>query len=276
MVFYFALFSAFIVQVFMFAPFAGSRTSFLNKIVTGKHVAPYQYRILKPFIYKSLNKLVPIKEPIRTLVTSTIVALACFYGIYQLFYMYLPAYQIIGMFLLFLIIPVSITGFWQFGDFINLLFVLVILWAVKIHSIPLLFLSLIGVFNRDQIIYFSLFYLVRYPNEWAVVLFYMLFGFGISYSIMKHYKPEINTASVKKHIKNNTDFSNVMRRILPNWFVYIVPFWILGFVYADSVTLAILGAYTIVFFFMGHMWEFAKYLPVHVILISEIINGYIA
>ena len=77
---------------------------------------------------------------------------------------------------------------------------------------------------------------------------------------------------ISQHISNNTDISNLIRRILPLWLSSITIFILFSVLlfkelsYVIKCFLIILIPYTIAFFLKGNIWELSKYYPAFYIM----------
>lgn len=144
------------------APNVDARIQFAANILAGRSKPPYQYRVLKPLVASALQILIsPLIHSAHTqhIVSYSAIVLASFLSIFYLFYSFLRNFftvktAIIGILLLQVVIPLSVTGYFMIGDFITLLFYLIgfnLIWRRKDIYLPLV----IGLatLNREQMIF---------------------------------------------------------------------------------------------------------------------------
>lgn len=284
------LISTVYVSVTVVGPNAAVRIRHEERILSGQMEAPYQYRILQPLISRGLQTLaapfVPSRE-MRHILAYALLDYLVFAGIFFAFYVLLKrsaptdASALLGLALLQVVVPLSVTGYDVNGDFITLFFYLLglnLAFSGREGYLPLV----IGIaaLNREQIIFLVVFYLAYragHPKGMdgrairAVIL--SLAAFLLAFLAVRfHFGFRVSPATPQLHIALNTDSQN-----LP----HIVLFWLAqaaGF--AALCALAFkrsiryfklgfisLGAYAALFFFNGNLWEMAKFLPAYIVLI---------
>lgn len=282
------LISTLYMNVVVVQPNVDVRIQHEDKILAGQMEAPYQYRVLQPLLSKALQAL--LSFPSRTLqhiVAYTLLDYVTFAGIFYTFHALLKrstltdTSALLGLALLQVVIPLSITGYDVNGDFITLFFYLLGLNLVfngREDYLPLV----IGIatLNREQIIFLLAFYLayrLGHPvglNRRALrVTILSLIAFIAAYLAMRYiFGFKVSPATPQLHIANNTD---------PQRLLYIVLLWsaqVAGFVALCALAfkrsiryfkLAFpsLGVYGVLFFVNGNLWEMAKFLPAFIILI---------
>jgi 4-amino-4-deoxy-L-arabinose transferase-like glycosyltransferase len=270
-------------------PYLPLRLEHEQKILAGIQEAPYQYRVFKPFlahvIQSVFSSVIPLQET-RHLIAYFILSFTAFAGIFYLFYIYLRRFfpeqtAIIGVLLLQLVIPFSVSGYYQEGDYFTLFFYLLSLHLIftgKDRWLPVV----IGIaaLNREQSVFILVFYIAYLVNQrtWSrrslgvIVASVMVYGciyIGLRFAWMV--PPTRYTISV--HITNNTQLSTVLLSIVPLWMSAIIGFAIFSVAaYRKSNQFFRLGLlslipYTILFFFNGNMTEIAKFLPAYLVLI---------
>ena len=114
-------------------PYLEKRIDFVNQILQNKMEPPYQYRIFEPLILKFFSLLISLfihSDKYVHLISSSIIIFLIFLGIYAIFYFYLSKFvstpfRLLGLLILAVIIPLSVTGSYVGGDFIMLLFYLI-------------------------------------------------------------------------------------------------------------------------------------------------------
>lgn len=261
-----------------------------EKILSGNMEPPYQYRVIEPLIGRGLQTLLIPALPdatARHLFSYMIMTFFVLCNAFFIFHWLLsrlsfqPPAALIGVILLQLVIPLSVTGFYMEGDFITLLFYLVGL-SLMLQGYDLLLPVIIGaaVLNRDQIIFLLVFYWayrLGHPKgitKRALLVTILSLGmFLISYLGLRYYFGFKNSQyTVQTHIANNTDLLNVLW-ILWLWSAEVIGFIILCILaFRQSarffrLSFLSLGMYITLFFLNGNLWEMAKFLPAFLVLI---------
>ncbi len=266
------------------------RIDFERRILTNSIDPPYQYRILKPLLADFIQTIVSpvVSSPRdRHILSYSLIVAVTFLGTFHLFFIYLrqfftEAMSTIGVLLLAIVIPLSITDYYMTGDFITLFFYtlgFLLFHRGKDHYIPLL----IGIaaFNREQIIFLILFYIIYLYSEKRLnerksvaVIAASIAVYAAVYLGLRLYfgfKPDIHTMAY--HIGHNINPKNLLNRIIPLWLAQVAGFVILsiyGFKRSGrffQLSLFSLIAYLVLFFLKGNLWELAKFLPAYLILI---------
>jgi len=259
-----------------------------DSILSGQMEAPYQYRVLQPLLSKAVQSLISFpSRSLQHILAYTLLDYFIFAGIFYAFFVllkrcsYPDTSALLGLALLQVVIPLSITGYDVNGDFITLLFYLLGLNLVFKNRDDLLPLVIgIAALNRDQIIFLLVFftaYRLGHPeglNKHAVrVIVFSIAAFLISYLGMRFYFGfKVSPATMQLHIAHNTE---------PQQLLYIMLLWttqVAGFVtlcmlaFKRSIRyfklgFLSLGLYGALFFVNGNLWEMAKFLPAFFILI---------
>ncbi len=262
-----------------------TRNEVQTNILTGQMDYPYQYRVLKPAIGYTLQKFISIFIPNRFrahLYAFEIITLIAFFFFFFCFYRFLKIFFsdttcIIGLILLQLVIPLSITSVWQEGDFYNFVFFTIaflLMFRSKDYYIPLVFA--VGMLNREQIVFLMVFYIAYLISQnklntkksyfvillstaaCAFVYFGLRWKFGFKYT-------EVNYNS-SRNIENIWHIIQLLAaEILIFAILSIKAFRTSGKFF--QLGLISLGLYFILFFFYGYMGELAKFLPAYLILI---------
>ncbi|HNI99536.1 MAG TPA: hypothetical protein PL169_25970, partial [Leptospiraceae bacterium] len=262
------------------------RIEFVDEILKGKSVQPYQYRVLKPFLGKKIGSLIPFNGHIKHFVGFSILNFFVFFGIYFLFFNYLKIFydekiSFIGVLILQILIPLSVSGFYMEGDFITLLFYtvgLMLLFKNKQYFLPVL--MFLAALNREQFIFFSVWHFIflysfkRLDKKNLFILFLSVIMFWAGYHLPRlYFGIRENPYSMEIHLKNNTDPFWLYLKIIPLWISEIAGFFILA-VYAFRksslffrLLLISLIPYTAAFYVKANIWELAKYLPAMLVLI---------
>lgn len=282
------LISTLYMNVVVVRPNVDLRIEHEEKILSGQMEAPYQYRVLQPLLSKGMQSLLPFpSRSLQHILAYTLLDYFIFAGIFYTFFVLLKRCSLpetsalLGLALMQVVIPLSITGYDVNGDFITLLFYLLglnLIFNEKQAYLPLV----IGIaaLNRDQIIFLLVFFMayrLGHPeglNKRALrVIFISIVTFLLSYLAVRFYFGfKVSPATTQLHIANNTD---------PQRLLYIVLLWIsqvMGFVvlcmlaFKRSIryfklAFISLGLYGGLFFVNGNLWEMAKFLPAFIILI---------
>jgi len=261
-----------------------------DRILSGQMDAPYQYRVLQPLISRGVQSLLASSFSSRSLqhiLAYTLLDYITFAAIFFAFYVSLKRTTLtdpsafLGLALLQVVIPLSITGYDVNGDFITLFFYLLglnLVFSGREDYLPLV----IGIatFNREQIIFLLAFYLAyRLGHPQGIdkralrVVILSLVAFIAAYLSVRYvFGFKVNPATPQLAIANNTD---------PQRLLYIALLWsaqVAGFVALCALAfkrsiryfkLAFLslGIYGALFFVNGNLWEMAKFLPAFIIMI---------
>ncbi|MEO8210745.1 MAG: hypothetical protein ABI840_09285 [bacterium] len=262
-----------------------TRSEVQINILSGQADYPYQYRVLKPLLGYTLQKVINnfVRGSLRShLYAFQIITLIAFFLFYFCFYKFLSMFFsdnscIIGLMLLQVVIPLSITSIWQEGDFYNFIFFTIgflLMFKSKDYYLPLVFG--IGMLNREQIIFLMVFYIAFLLSQNKlnskksyIVICLSVLACAIVYFALRW-----------KYGFKSTEFNyNASRNIENIW--NIIQLWsaeVLIFVMLSLKTfkssnkffklgLIALGLYFILYFFYGYMGELAKFLPAYLILI---------
>jgi hypothetical protein len=246
--------------------------------------------VFQPLISRVVQSLLVSSFPSRSLqhiLAYTLLDYITFAAIFFAFYVSLKRTTLtdpsafLGLALLQVVIPLSITGYDVNGDFITLFFYLLglnLVFSGREDYLPLV----IGIatFNREQIIFLLAFYLAyRLGHPQGIdkralrVVILSLVAFIAAYLSVRYvFGFKVNPATPQLAIANNTD---------PQRLLYIALLWsaqVAGFVALCALAfkrsiryfkLAFLslGIYGALFFVNGNLWEMAKFLPAFIIMI---------
>ena len=258
-----------------------------DSILTGQMEPPYQYRIMKPVLGLTLQTVISpfVKDKVKLHILSyRIIIFIVFLFIYYLFYKFLQNFFsektcMLGLLLLQIVIPLGITSIWEDGDYYTLLFYLIglnLMFSGRDIYLPIVIF--LGEFNRDQIIFLLVFYLIfLYGNKelfrqrnigiiitsiilWLIAFYSMRFYFG--------FKESVYTFAHNLHSNRSA-----LTLIIELWISQIIIFVIMSirsfnrssiFFRGCLISLAVYG---IMFFFNGILSQLAKFLPAYLILI---------
>lgn len=282
------LISTLYMNVVVVRPNVDLRIEHEDRILSGQMEAPYQYRVLQPLLSRAVQSLLSFpSRNLQHILAYTLLDYVVFAGIFYAFFVLLKQNSfpdtsaLLGLTLLQVVIPLSITGYDVNGDFITLFFYLLGLNLVfngREDFLPLV----VGIasFNREQIVFLLAFYLayrLGHPKgidkRALLVMVLSLVAFIAAYLSVRYYFGfKISPATAQLHIAHNTD---------PQRLLYIVLLWstqVAGFValcmlaFKRSICyfkLAFLGLgiYFILFSVNGNLWEMAKFLPAYIIMI---------
>jgi hypothetical protein len=263
------------------------RIGIQDSILTGTYEAPYQYRIMKPILGKFTQFFISrfVHDPIRShIISYHINIFIVFLGIFSLMYFYMRMFfsvnvSMIGILLLQIVIPLGITSIWEEGDYITLLFYLIgiiLIFRSKDYFLPVVIL--LGVLNRDQIIFILAFYVAfligekrLFSKKGITVIILCLAAYFISYFSMRYYFGfKINYYVTEIQTSTNITF---WKGILGLWaeqvFVYLI-LSIIAFKKSSTffrLSLLSLILYVVIFFFNSILSQVAKILPAYLILI---------
>jgi hypothetical protein len=269
--------------------FAPERIAFVRLILTDHAESPYQYRVFKPLVGEAIGHLLTpfVGTPIgQHIAAYSLISFLAFLGLYASFGLYLrhlfsEKAALLGLALLQVVIPLSVTGFYMEGDFITAAFYafgLLLMVLEKDAYLPLL----IGIatLNREQMIFLVVLYgawlvtqqrlsrrtvaiLVSCVIAYAVVFVGLRLGLG--------FKPSRYTAAY--HIAANTSRHNLLEKIVPLWLGEVGGFVLMSIIaFRRSnrffrVAFLILIPYVVMFFLNGLLWETGKFLPAFLVLI---------
>jgi len=263
------------------------RMGIQDSILQGQMEPPYQYRIMKPALGLAVQTAISpfIKDKVKSHVFSyRLIIFFVFFGIYFLFYKFLKIFFsdkacIIGLLMLQIVIPLGITSIWEDGDYYTLMLYLIglnLIFKGKDAYLPMVIF--IGEFNRDQIIFLLVFYLIYLISKkelfkpksiviisvsvvlWLATYFSMRYFFG--------FKESIYTFAHNFHSNKSA-----IVLILELWTAQVLIFVILSIksfrkssVFFKCCFLSLI-IYFLMFFFNGILSQLAKFLPAYLILI---------
>lgn len=284
-----ALISTWYVSRTVILPHVETRLEHVEKIFSNQQTPPYQYRILKPLLGRFLETIISplIGDRIWQHVLSYgLLSLITFLGIFFSFHAYLKmnfsgVTPLMGVLALQAVIPLTVSGYYMEGDFINLLLYILGLLLIRQEKdgwLPVL--MGIGTLNREQIVFLLVWYLLYHLGRrtltkrrlwltfatflvWLMVFAGVRWYFGLRPS---PYSPAL-------HLAANTNLNILFTSILPLWISNVAGFVILSvFAYRRSdafhrLAFPSLLIYTALFLVNGNLWELAKFLPAYLILI---------
>lgn len=286
----FAWMSTYYVLTHVIVPYVDQRIVFADQVLSGHMESPYQYRVLKhvvaELLRQGIRQVTPLSH-VQHIVSYGLIVFATFVGVFwgalRHFERHLsPLMALLGLALLQTVIPLSVTGFVMEGDFITLLVYLLAFEAMaKGRDLWLIPLVGVGAFNREQVIFVTVFYLAwvwgeRRRLDGRVVA--TLMGCGLAWAAAwsvthLHFGEKGSQYTMALHVARNTAMENVVERIVPLWVAELGGLvWLsvagMGrssrFLRAGMV---VVGVYAGVFCVMGNLWELAKFLPAFLILI---------
>lgn len=270
-------------------PFVNFRMEYEDSVLNHASEPPYQYRILQPFLSKGMGwMLSPFRyDPMLAHVVSySLILIVLFLGIYILMSRFLallfPEWGVIlGLLLFQALVPLSISGYYMEGDYLTVLSYLTV-FLLMFHQKdvwipPVIFVSTL---NREQSVFILVIYVIYLYSRKALdrkhilIVGISLLAFVIAFLGIRFiygFKPSQYTLAL--HIQNNTDLSNLINRTLPVWLAEALGLVVLSAMAFRKSNLFFklsflsLGAYLLIFFFKGNLWEIAKFLPAFLIMI---------
>ncbi len=262
-----------------------TRDQLQARILSGEAEFPHQYRILVPAMGYALQQLFHklTKDPLKAHIYSyELIILIAFLLLYYCLFLFLNFFFtdiscMIGILLFQILIPLSITGVWQEGDFYNVLFFtigLLLMFKSKDYYLPLVLG--IGMINNEQILFLFIFYIAylvsqnKLNTKKSYFIIALSAGVCIFVYILLKWKFGFRESETLYYALHN--FESIPS-ILSLWITQVVIFvWlsIKSFKYSDNffkLGLMSVGLYFILFFIYGNIGELAKFLPAYLILI---------
>ncbi len=284
-----ALIAAWYLCLTVILPNIDARIEYEKRVLAGQQEPPYQYRVLQPLAGRMLQSAAFVllgDERLAHIFASAFLSFLTFLGIFTAFHAYLrtdfsAGTALIGTLLLMAVIPLSVSGYYMEGDYINLLFYILGLMLIRRQKDAWLpALMGVGALNREQIVFLLVWYLAFLAGQrrltarrmvWAAAgaAFWLAVFLGLR--MYFGFKPSQYTYAL--HVAHNTDLTSLFTLILPLWFANVAGFVVMSVMaFRKSnlfyqLSLISLAAYTVLFFFNGNMWELAKFLPAYLILI---------
>lgn len=278
----FAIFSTVVVYAVEISPKVGERLLMERQILSGTARSPYRYRVLKPVIGKALQQ-----TGLSHIQAYTFMAFLSFVGAYYFFGKLLSKFNVndfaalAGLTMLSLCIPLSITGQWQGGDWIELfIYALGLCLILERKYVWLYCLLFVGMTNRDATVFLVAFLAVDVwkkkdgKHDIAVALFVCIATF-IALRIYQGYIP--NPQGVAYALEQNA--ANLSGAILFTWSAIVICPFAVAFWNYRNITDArlkrwmwLLIPYTILFVMNALVWELAKFLPAYLIVIPAILS----
>lgn len=293
-----ALISTWFVCQNVILPNINVRLKHENKILAGKMEPPYQYRVLKPLIGRGLQRLFSIltsRRHVQHFVAYTLISFLAFLGSFFLFHFYLKFYfpdyiSLIGALLLQVVIPLSVSGYYMEGDFINLFFYILGLTLIQRERDEYLPLVIIlGTLNREQFAFIVVWYFIFTitqrkitAQKMGLVLASLLAWLVAFIGIRMFFGFKPSQFTVTLHVANNTSIDNLLWLIIPSWAAEVAGFivlCILAFKNSNwfyKLSFLSLIIYVGLFFINGNLWELAKFLPAFLIMIPmalQVVTG---
>ena len=209
-------------------------------------------------------------------------------GIFSLFYFYLSKYftaksVIVGLLLLQIVIPLSVTGVYMEGEFLALFFYILglnLIFSKRENYLPLV--VGISTLNREQMIFLVVFYVAYLISEkrlfqkrslriiifciasYTVALFGIIYYFGFRQS---------DIYAITLHVARNSNVFNLLQGIIPLWLANFAGFLLLSImafrrtIMFFRLLLVSLVPYVMFFTIGGFLWEMAKFIPAYLVLI---------
>lgn len=271
-------------------PFLESRQAFVAQVRAGTMEPPYQYRLLEhfvPWLLDSAMGVVLHNDNLRHGLAYMIPLLATFAALYLLLFLLLRTWMsrnaaLVGCSAFAVLVPLSVTGYVEEGNFLTVLFYVVGLLLMTRRQdawVPLV----VGVatLNREQMIWLVLFHAIflwahgRLRERRSLIL---LGGGALAWAAgylapRLYYGFRESQYTTALHVGRNTDPAALVYAIVPLWIAQVAVLVLLcAFAWRQSnrflrVAALSLVPYTVLFFFMGNMWEMAKWMPAFLILL---------
>lgn len=284
-----ALISTWYVSRTVIIPHVDGRIEHVAGVFSGQQSPPYQYRVLKPILGRAFDAAIsPLIGDRRWqhIISYGLLSFMTFLGIFLAFYSYLQRYfsgstALIGVLALQVVIPLSTTGYYMEGDFINLLFYILGLSLIRQEKDAYLpVLVGLGTLNREQFVFILIWYFAYFIGQKRLTLRRVLLAsvsllvwFAVYIGIRMYFGFKPSQYTVALHIASNSNMGILFTSILPLWISNVAGFVVLSiFAFKKSnvfhrLSLLSLLAYVISFFVNGNMWELAKFLPAYLIMI---------
>lgn len=284
-----ALISTWYVSRTVIIPQVDERIELTNRILSGEQSPPYQYRLLKPILGRAFETAIsPLIGDRRWqhIIAYGLLTFMTFLGIFPSFYSYLQrdfsgTTPLIGVLALQVVIPLSITGYYMEGDFVNLLFYIIGLSLIrqeKDEYLPVL--VGLGALNREQFVFILIWYFAYSIGQKRLTLRRVLLAsasllvwFAVYIGIRMYFGFKPSQYTIALHMASNTNMGVLFTSILPLWISNVAGFVILSILaFRKSnafhrLSFLSLLVYVALFFVNGNMWELAKFLPAYLIMI---------
>jgi hypothetical protein len=272
------------------SPSVAQRLSFVEQVLRGEMEPPYQFRLLEhgaAALFTPLARALASTPAQQHVLAYGASLFFCLLGVQLLLGRYLSAWftrptALLGQALFTALVPLSVTGFFVEGDFFTLLFYLgglVLYRAGRDAWLPLL--VAVGALNREQSVFLLVLYAAALLAEgrWReprrlVILAASFASFAAVYlGLRAAFGFPQSRYTWALHIANNTDPGRLLGHVLPLWLAEV-----LGLVALAALALprasrslrlafACLGPYLLLYFLHGNLWELAKFLPAHLLLL---------
>ncbi len=264
------------------------RLEHLAAVLGGEAEAPYRFRLLLPVVGDAIERVVGllIESPGRRHIAAyALLHMTVFTGVFWAFRSLLarwfsPLAALTGCLMLALAVPLTVTPSYPDGDFITLLvYVVGLLLITSRRDAWLPLLVLVGTLNREQTAFLvvlhalhlfandelrtrrALLLLTASTAAWLAVYFGLRMG-----------DDSVSRFTPAYHLGRNTDVWR-LQTTLPLWGAEVLGFTIFAaMAYRRSsrffrLALLSLIPYAGLFAAHGLLWELAKFLPAHVVLI---------
>jgi hypothetical protein len=283
------LLSTYYIYSHLILPNLPNRITFAALTVSGENVPPYRYRILMPVIAQLIQGAIGsiLNAPfLQHIAAYVFIVFVTFWITFNQFYVLLRRLftektALIGLLLLQLLIPLTVTGYYMEDDYITLMFFIIainLLLSQKEIYLPLLIA--IAAFNREQTIFIMVFYGIYMFSQKKITRRTIIIGlasivaFAAVYIGVRLYFGIVPSPfTPADQIRFNLDIPNLLANIIPLWLAEAGGFVVLCIrAYRRSNNffrwgLLSLGVYFLLFLVSGHLTEFAKFLPAYVIFI---------
>lgn len=271
-------------------PFAEDRVPFVEHILRGEMEPPYQFRLFEHAaarVFSLPARALFETEVHRHIFSYSVSLFFCLLGVQILLGRYLSAWfsrptVLLGQSLFTALVPLSITGFFVDGDFFTLLYYLggfVLLRAGRDAWLPLL--VFIGTFNREQSVFLVVFYAASLFGKrrlWRRRSLLLIAGSLLSFAVVflglrAAFGFPKSRYTFALHIAHNTDPANFFPHVLPLWMAVVLGVFGLAAIAAQRASrsfrflFASLLPYGVLYFLHGNMWELAKFLPAHLVML---------
>jgi len=246
---------------------------------------PFRYSVLIPgagYILQKLIKPLAGSQARSFLYSYELINFFAFTLLFTLFYIFLKMFfsditSTIGLFLFLAVIPLSMSGVWPEVGVLNFLFYalgFILMFKSKDQFLPLVFV--VGMLNDESIIFLMVFYIINlisnkklYAKKSIIVIILSVISCATVYGALRW---KFGFPSNDKFFLASENFDNISS-IIQLWIAEAFMFIFLSVkAYNKSSKffkwcLASLLIYIVLFFLLGNMNGFARFLPAYLILI---------
>jgi hypothetical protein len=266
-----------------------ARRALVERVVGGNAEAPYQYRVLHPFLGRALEGVLPsgMGAEWRHAAAYGSLVLAFFAGIYALFHAWLrrlftPVPALLGTVMLAAALPLCVTGYFVEGDFITLFAYVLGFWLMEAGRDAWLPLVVgLDTLNREQTAYLCVFYALHLAarrslgdrRKQAILAASVIAFLAAFLGVRAYYGPRPSEYGVAFNLAHNESPRTLREAILPLWLSVVAgPALLAGLAFRRTTrffrfAFLALGPYLVLFVLNGILIELAKFLPAFLILI---------